>query len=120
MKSLDKQIMDALREYTTEVTEGIEEAIEDVAKESKKKWRDKAPKRTGAYKKSLRLRKENKSGKYSFTVHASAPHYRLTHLLEDGHRTKNGGFVSARPHIRQIEDWALKEAERRIEEVLKG
>ena len=120
MKSLDKQIMDALREYTTEVTEGIEEAIEDVAKEAKKKWRDMAPKRTGDYRRSLRLSKDRTSYKFKITVHAGKPHYRLTHLLEDGHRTKNGGFVSARPHIRQIEDWAKKEAERRIEEVLKG
>ncbi len=50
-------------------------------------------------------------------------HARLTHLLEKGHVSKNGtgrtfGSVSAYPHIKGVNDWAVDELPKLIEEKL--
>ena len=50
-------------------------------------------------------------------------HARLTHLLEKGHVSKNGtgrtfGDVQAYPHIKGVNDWAVEELPKLIEDKL--
>lgn len=117
---ITKELLEAMTQYTDEVKEEIGQIINDVAKEAKSDVRSGSPVRTGAYRKSWAVSfDKKKSGNAGFTVYAKAPHYRLTHLLEDGHKTKNGGKTKAQPHIRQVQDWADKEALKRIEEAIK-
>lgn len=117
---ITKELLEAMTQYTDEVKEEIDQIINDVAKEAKSDVRGGSPIRTGAYRKSWAVSFDKKgSGNSGFTVYAKAPHYRLTHLLEDGHKTKNGGKTKAQPHIRQVQDWADKEALKRIEEAIK-
>lgn len=117
---ITKELLEAMTQYTDEVKEEIDQIINDVAKEAKSDVRSGSPVRTGAYRKSWAVSfDKKKSGNAGFTVYAKAPHYRLTHLLEDGHKTKNGGKTKQQPHIRQVQDWADKEALKRIEEAIK-
>lgn len=117
---ITRQLLEAMAQYTDEVKEEVDQIIKDVAKEAKSDVRSGAPVRTGAYRKSWAVNfDKKKSGNAGFTVYAKAPHYRLTHLLEDGHKTKSGGKTKAQPHIRQVQEWADKEALRRIEEAIK-
>ena len=47
--------------------------------------------KTGQYRNSFAIEKEWKGRhNYSATWHVEAPHYRLTHLLENGHLTRDG------------------------------
>lgn len=72
--------------------------------------------RTGRYLKSWRVKVTTKGDKTEATIYATAPRYRLTHLLEHGHATANGGRVSGQPHIGPAEQWAIGEYARALKE----
>ena len=125
-QSLTQQLVQIMKEYTDEIDSGIEKVISDVGKESAQMLKSNAPVKTGKYRRSLTIEISAKNGTTSFTAYAKAPYYRLTHLLENGHKTnfKSGRFggkrkVAGKPNFELVQDWADKEATRRIEEVLK-
>lgn len=119
MSSLDIQIKEAMVQYTDEIENKINDAVNDVAAESLKRIRETSPKRTRKYSKSWRSEVKRGIGSSSFRIY-NANHWQLTHLLENGHLTRNKNrFVSANPHIASVQSWAEKEIRRRIEEVLK-
>lgn len=64
------------------------------------------------YRKSIRTKKlTEKDGHYSSTVYARPPYYRITHLLEHGHATRNGGRTRAFPHWAEAEQEAIRDYE---------
>ncbi|MDU4479353.1 HK97 gp10 family phage protein [Clostridium sp.] len=116
IKGLSNEIVKTLAEYTNEVTEGIEKKKEDVAEKAVKRLRETSPKgTTGSYAKGWRASDIN--GKK--VVHNKTD-YQKTHLLEYGHAKVNGGRVAAKPHIRPVEEQAIKEFTEGVEKVIKG
>jgi hypothetical protein len=105
----------ALQTYTTEVEEGLEQAKEDVAKQTVKQLKQTSPVLTGDYRKGWRTKKVGTAQ----VIH-NATDYQLTHLLEHGHAKVNGGRVAARPHIEEAEAEAITEYADRVEKVIKG
>lgn len=101
-------------EVTAELLEGyadyvsnevVVEATHKTAEETAAEISGAAPARTGTYKGNITAGYPQRKGKqYSETVYAEAPSYRLTHLLEHGHATRNGGRTRAFPH------WSTGEA----------
>jgi len=117
--SLSNEINKALRDYTTEVTEGLDEAKEKLAKEGVKTLKATSPRR----KKGKRRRyaegwRAEKDGT-SWVVH-NKTNYQLTHLLEKGHAKVNGGRVKAIPHIGPVEEKMINDYIKEAERIIRG
>lgn len=112
---LSDEITKALKTYTREVTEGMEEAKKEVAKEGVKELKNTSPKDTGDYAKGWRVKKVGNAQ----IIH-NATDYQLTHLLEKGHAKRGGGRVPPKIHIAPVEQKAIEEFEKRVEKVIKG
>ncbi|MBG9567564.1 HK97 gp10 family phage protein [Brevibacillus agri] len=107
---LSAEIARQLSLYSAALDDEIEIATDEVTKEAVKELQQTSPKLTGDYAKGWTRRKGDKG-----IVVYNKTDYRLTHLLEHGHAKAGGGRVAARPHIRQVEEKAVREFVRRIE-----
>lgn len=116
---LAKSVMDRLKDYKGVCSVVMEKAVNETAKETVKNIKDNAAAKfggTGKYAKSWKVKKlKTKQNKYASVVH-SPTHYRLTHLLENGHAKVGGGRVEGRPHIAPAEEKAAEMFERLIKE----
>lgn len=121
--SIDKlanEIASELAKYSQEVVEKVNISSERVGKAAVKRLKQTSPKKTGKYAKSWAMTTEKAIGQPDLRIiHAKAPHYRLTHLLEHGHAKRGGGRVEGRPHIRPAEEEVIREFTREVEEVIK-
>lgn len=112
-EQLSDIIMEGLKEYKNLSTDAMKDAVEKTAKDVKNEIQDKAPVRTGRYKRSWTVTKtEENADRLVMTVHAGR--YQLTHLLEHGHAKRGGGRVAAIPHIAPAEADGEKQLEEEI------
>lgn len=116
MNNWTKDLQNMLDGYVKDVDEAVKEALPKVGKEAVKELKTTSPKRTGKYSKGWRQKVESERLGATLTVY-NATSYQLTHLLENGHASRNGGFVSGRPHIKPAQDKAEKKA---VEEITKA
>lgn len=92
-------IAGALADYGDEIKQGLAQDVESTGKECLKLVKEYSPKRTGAYRKGWRVKKfVDSRNQVSMTIY-NKPHYRLTHLLEDGHLNRDGSRTEGKPHI---------------------
>ena len=103
-------ITKVLSEYEGATIENIKNAVDKASKKAVDQLNTTSPKRTGAYAKDWASKSDKQKNKWAYakTVY-NKKHYRLTHLLEKGHRKVGGGFVAARPHIYDAEQEAIEE-----------
>ena len=109
-----------LEEYSYEIQDGITELAEEIANEGKNKLKnnkDTYKVRTGKYNKGWRVKTE-KGARYVHTTIHNATDYQLTHLLENGHATRNGGRTKAYKHIEPVADDCSEKFEREVEELI--
>lgn len=113
-------LSEELGEYFDSITEDVKTAVRETAEECVEEIKQKSPKRSGAYRKSWTMTEAyNRHGSIRFVVH-NKKHYRLTHLLENGHAKKNGGRVDGIPHIAPAEKNAERNLIKRIEVAIKN
>ena len=116
---LVKEALDSFEDYFQEVTADVKKDVKEVAKECAKELKNSSPKKSGNYRKGWRATTTyDGRGGIHVVVH-NKEHYRLTHLLEDGHAKVKGGRVEGIPHIQPAEDNAAKKLAQRIEASLK-
>ena len=119
-RSFSEQLTQTMQQYSAQVSKGIETALYAVADEARERLRSTSPRRTGKYARGWKVTNREGCGTISMTVHQTAKNAPLTHLLENGHRTRNQrGWVKAQPHIRAVEEWPEKEAVKAIEKAVK-
>ena len=113
--TIGEQLADILNEYGREVKAVADKEIAAVAKESVAKLKSTSPRKSGAYARGWRVKKDRDG---SAIVH-NATNYQLTHLLENGHIIKNKkgtyGRTKGIKHIEPVEQWANGELVQRIE-----
>lgn len=115
---LSDTITALLSEFGDDVFSVMEESVQEVTEEATKKlkavnhWANQG---TGAY--ASGWENEEVKGDGLLSKHMTVfngPHYRLTHLLENGHVIRNGtkrtfGKTGKYEHIAPVNDWANNE-----------
>ena len=87
-----------LAAYSDEVTEEVDKIAEQVADETVDELKETSPKRYGKYRRSWKKKKLANGSFVVFNAVAS-----LTHILENGHLSRNGGRVAGIVHIKPAE-----------------
>lgn len=115
-------LLKACSDYCDEVTEKSKAAVDKAADEVKEVIEQHAPEHWEHYRKAFRIKPGAYEDRYNKrnTWYVAAPYYRLTHLLEYGHATVNGGRTRRFPHIQYGEEWAQKRLPEEIEKAVKG
>lgn len=116
---LSKAILEELEKYTDEKSEEIVKIVDEIAVEAKNTLRRTSPKKTGAYRKSWRIKSvTDKNGRHVRVVYSL--YESLTNWLEHGHKNVRAGkWTPGIVHIAPVEEQAKKDLLERIEEVLK-
>lgn len=114
INQLADEINKQLREYADGVGEEMEKVAQKVAKDGVKTLKLRSPQLYGAYAKGWRAKKVNGV----WVVH-NATNYQLTHLLEKGHAKVGGGRVSARVHIKPVEEQMIDDYVQGVEEAIR-
>jgi len=115
---------------TKELSLYSENVINGVKKEAKKSMaqlvnetKATAPvgKRSRHYRDSIKSKKGSEDDRsVSYIWYVDGPDYRLSHLLENGHATRNGGRVAGTHFIKNASDPILKQYLKAVEEVIKN
>lgn len=121
-ENLGEAIADELTVYHKDVIDAIDELSEKAVKDLAKKTKATAPVGArGSFKKNIsskRIEKTNRGAKHAWYV--KAPDHRLTHLLVNGHATKNGGRTKGNPFLQNALSEVLPEYEKAVEEALQN
>lgn len=117
---LGVEINTQLKNYSSKIQDGLNNLTDKTAKKVRLELKRRSPKRTGRYAKSWTITEtENTFSTYRKTVH-NKRHYRLTHLLEDGHKTKNGKMTRRQRHIAPVVEEIGKEFVDGVKKIIKN
>lgn len=120
MINLTKEVNDLLDKYVKEIDESFAEVLPKVGKETVKELKNTSPKLSGRYAKGWKQKVEKGGINGNKLTVYNADAYQLTHLLEYGHAKVNGGFVSAKPHIKKAQDKAEKTVVEELTKVIES
>ncbi len=129
-------LAECCRKYTDEIVKKVEDGIESIGMEARQEVKELSPVfdgndkniSKGAYRRSRASDIEKERGEITVTVHVKGKHYRLTHLLENGHLTRLGTgrkyygefgkkYSQPVPHISIANEHAQKKAEKLLEDL---
>lgn len=112
-------ITQAVREYTEDVTAGIERELDSISKAVLKDTKSGSPVDTGDYKKGWTRKKQTSGGQINYTIY-NKDEPGLVHLLEFGHAKQSGGRVEAYPHLRPAYDAHVPQMTERIRRIIQN
>lgn len=119
--NLSKAIKDELKVYSSSVVAGMKKANDECMKEFVSDTKRDAPKsktkRSGTFAKNITSKSTlDTPNRKVNTWYVKNPEYRLTHLIKNGHATRNGGRTKAQDFITPNYD----KLEKKFEEEVKG
>lgn len=112
--NLTQEFRAIFADYTDQVARVTEEVLYEVARESASTLRHTSPRKTGKYANNWKVKNEKKRIYTSAVVYNDDPTFRISHLLENGHATRNGGRTAPREHIYPVNEHAQEEAVSRV------
>jgi len=115
-------IKDILNEYSIDIQNDIDKEAQDISKKATIELQNVSGTykiRTGKYNKGWKVNTKKGRGIINCTIHNST-NWQLTHLLENGHTTRNGGRTKAFVHIRPIEEKYVNQYQRDVENIIKN
>lgn len=112
-KSSEIDLSSILNGYAKEIKESVKSAQDEVAKEGVNELKSRSPKKSGKYAKDWTTKRDGSK----IIIH-NRKHYQLTHLLEKGHATRNGGRTKAMPHIAPVEQEVIKNYETKVKKAI--
>ena len=112
-----------LKEFKDEAMDALNESIEETSKESVKKLKATSPKNKGKYARGWRA--DIRWARLGTSATIYNVNYRLPHLLEHGHATRNGNGrvypdTPAHPHIAKVEEGIGEEILKKLEKKVRG
>lgn len=122
-EELTNIVDNVLSDYLQDIEEGVVNVTNNVTTRATNELKTKSPKGyRGSYAKGWKRQtgaRALKNDRYVVKIY-NATDYQLTHLLEFGHATADGGRTKEQPHIRPIEKKYSEEYEATITTMLKG
>lgn len=121
--NLQKALSDYLESYADDIAEDVKETTDTITKEAVKELQEVSPRGKGSrkspyYKGWTKQKGKENRGRYTIKIHNNT-NYQLTHLLEFGHATRNGGRTRAIEHIRPTEEKYNKLYEKKLTTVIR-
>lgn len=112
-RSIEVQLDIILSEFKKEVRADASKAFEQIGSQTAAKLRATSPKKSGEYAKGWRKKTQGGVMGSKTVVVYNSKKPQLTHLLENGHVTRNKkgtyGRTPAHVHIKPVEEWANRE-----------
>lgn len=120
-EALGEAIAEELTLYHKDCTERVNELSAKAAKDLVELTRATAPVGArGSYKKNIASKRTQQSSNGdTYAWYVKPPDHRLTHLLANGHATKNGGRTKANPFLQNACDEVLPAYEAAVERTIK-
>ncbi len=121
IENLDKEIKEQLENYNKDITNGIKKVTLKDTKKFTSNVREDAPKRTGIYAQKTTYKKiyEDSQG-VRYCWYVKAPKYRISHLIENDHRSKKGNVVKGKKFISKNEEILKEDYIKHVKEVIKN
>ena len=124
LDDLADTIEEMLVGYAENITQGITVAGYEAAKECRKALKQTSPKQHGDYSKSWVISKQKgRPGEPMRYIVHNREHYRLTHLLKNGHLIKRDnkviGRAPAQVHIAPVEEATKEKFVQDVEDVIR-
>lgn len=118
---LSEEIRTTLENYNKVVVDGTKQKAKESMDRLVKETKAAAPRHRPKYYKNISSEEtRNDSFGAEYTWYVKGSEYRLSHLLENGHATRNGGRVAGTHFIKNASDPILQEYVKAVEEVIQN